>query len=347
MIKTYKYHLSCHSMLHQHVLQFFDRIEFETGPFDLSFFDPDFRPIVNRHRKVLKQKFKDIYDVLSRLPQGARSNICNQIRDSNDIERICQGTVTPVKIDDSANGIRKVIRNFFLDLYNQVLDGDPFKDAYHTTLREHFDGFSEINRETTLCPICGIGELKKKEDSTRDQYDHFLPKALYPFSSVNFENLVPSCKECNSFDAKGEADTIAISTGKMFFPFDTLHKGISVEFHISKDNFEPEKVDWRIDFTNPDGKNDEIESWKAIYKIEKRYSGHVKARIDKWYRFYWEYIHDSELQHLSEADKKLCCLKALEKDESLELNFIRKPALDGFIDESVMAKAEIEARYYS
>ena len=50
---------------------------------------------------------------------------------------------------------------------------------------------------------------------------------------------------------------------------------------------------------------------------------------------------------LSEADRELCCLKALEKDESLELTFIRKPALDGFINESVMAKAEIEARYYS
>lgn len=334
-------------MLHQHVLQFFDRIEFETGAFDLSFFDPDFRPIVNRHRKVLKQKFKDIYAVLSRLPQGVRSDICNQIRNSNDIEAICQGTKTPIKIDDSANGIRKVIRTFFLDLYNQVLDGDPFKDAYHTTLREHFDGFSEINKETTLCPICGIGELKKKEDATRDQYDHFLPKALYPLSSVNFENLVPSCKECNSFDAKGEADTIAVSTGKLFYPFDNSHKGISVEFHIAADDIEPEKVDWRIDFTNPDGKNDEIESWKAIYKIENRYSGHVKARIDKWYRFYWEYIHDSDLQHLSEADRELCCLKALEKDESLELTFIRRPALDGFINESVMAKAEIEAKYYS
>ncbi len=334
-------------MLHQHVLQFFDRIEFETGPFDLSFFDPDFRPIVNRHRTVLNQKFKDIYAVLSRLPQPVRTDICNQIRNSNDIEAICQGTKTPIKIDDSANGIRKVIRVFFLDLYNQVLDGDPFKDAYNTTLREHFDGFSDINKETTLCPICGIGELKKKEDATRDQYDHFLPKALYPFSSVNFENLIPSCKECNSFDAKGEDDTIAVSTGKLFYPFDNSHKGISVEFHIATDNIEPEKVDWRIDFTNPDGKNDEIESWKAIYKIERRYTGRVKPRISKWYRHYWEFKNDGACEGLTDAQIDNMYYNFLSKDESLELNYIRKPALDGFINESVMAKAEIEARHYS
>jgi 5-methylcytosine-specific restriction endonuclease McrA len=334
-------------MLHQHVLQFFDRIEFETGPFDLSFFDPDFRPIVNRHRTVLRQKFKDIYSVLSRLPQAVRTDICNQIRISNNIEAICQGTITPVKIDDSANGIRKVIRTFFLDLYNQVLDGDPFKDAYHTTLREHFDGFSGINKETTLCPICGIGELKKKEDATRDQYDHFLPKALYPFSSVNFENLVPSCKECNSFDAKGEDDTIAVSTGKLFYPFDNSHKGISVEFHIAADNIEPEKVDWIIDFNNPDRKNDEIESWKAIYKIDRRYSGHVKARIDKWYRRCWEHMHDRDIFFLTTKRRKKYYLKSLQREEDLGLAFLRKPALEGFINESVMAKAELEARYYS
>jgi hypothetical protein len=334
-------------MLHQHVLQFFDNIEFETGPFNSTLFDPNFLDIVKRHPTVLRKRCKEIYDVVRTWDQLDRSDLCKLIRESNDIVNICAGNFIPPVIDKTATGFNKILRKFFIDLYVQVLDGVGFKDKYRTTLRNHFDDFSDRNKELTLCPICGIGELKKKEDKTRDQYDHFLPKALYPFSAVNFENLVPSCKECNSLDAKGEDDTIAVSSGRIFFPFDINHKGISVAFHIATDNIEPEKVDWRIDFTNPDGKNDEIESWKAIYKIESRYSGHVKGRIDKWYRFYWEYIHDSDLQHLSQADRELCCLKALEKDESLELTFIRKPALDGFINESVMAKAEIEAKYYS
>lgn len=334
-------------MLHQHVMEFFNRIEVKTGPFDDTLFDPDFLTIVNRHRTILKKSSKEIYSVLSRLPQDKRKEICDQIRNSNDIESICLGLKTPVKIDASARGIRKVIRKFFLDLYNQVLDGDPFNEKYRTTLRKHFNDFSEKNKEITLCPICGIGELKKKEDLTRDQYDHFLPKSLYPFSSVNFENLVPSCRECNSFDAKGEKDTIVVSTGRLFFPFDSNHKGISVEFHISKDHIKPEKVDWNIVFTNPVGKSNEIDSWRAIYEIDNRYLGHVKGRIEKWYGYYWMYIHHRTLQHLSLADRKLCCLLALEMDESLELSFIRRPALDGFISESVIAKAEIEAKYYS
>jgi len=334
-------------MLHQHVLQFFDRIEFETGVFNNSFFDLDFLDIVKRHPTVLRKRCKEIYDIIKTWEQQDRTDLCKLIRDSNDIPNICEGNFAPPVIDNKATGLNKLLRKFFIDLYVQVIDGEGFSDKYNTSLREHFDCFSIKNKEITLCPICGIGELKKKEDSIRDQYDHFLPKALYPFSSVNFENLVPSCRECNSFDAKGEKDTIAVSTGKLFFPFDSNHKGISVEFHISNDHIKPEKVDWRIVFTNSEGKSDEIDSWRAIYKIDNRYSGHVKGRIDKWYRFYWEYIHDSDLQHLSLADRKLCCLKALEKDESLELTFIRKPALDGFISESVMAKAEIEAKYYS
>jgi 5-methylcytosine-specific restriction endonuclease McrA len=334
-------------MLHQHVLQFFDRIEFETGPFSNSFFDSDFLDIVKRHPTVLRKRSRDIYEVIKTWSQQDRSDLCQLIRDSNDIENICEGNFVPPTIDKDATGLNKQLRDFYLDLYNQVIDGAGFTTKYNTTLRQHFDDFSTENRETTLCPICGIGELKKKEDATRDQYDHFLPKALYPFSSVNFENLVPSCKECNSFDAKGDDDTIAVSTGKLFYPFDNSHKGISVEFHIATDNIEPEKVDWRIDFTNPDGKNDEIESWKAIYKIDTRYSGHVKARIDKWYRRYWEHMHDRDIFFLTTKRRKKYYLKSLQREEDLGLAFLRKPALEGFINESIMAKAELDARYYS
>lgn len=347
MIKTYKYHLSCHSMLHQHVLQFFDRIEFETGPFANSFFDSDFLDIVKRHPTVLRKRSKAIYDVIKTWSQQDRSDLCQLIRDSNDIENICEGNFVPPTMDKHSTGINKLLRIFFISLYTQVLDGAGFTTKYTTTLRHHFDDFSDKNKEATLCPICGIGELKKKEDKTRDQYDHFLPKALYPLSAVNFENLVPSCKECNSFDTKGEDDTIAVSTGKLFFPFDNSHKGISVEFHIATDDIEPEKVDWRIDFTNPDGKNDEIESWKAIYKIDSRYSGYAKGRIGKWYKHYLVIKNKMPVVGLTTDQIDAIYNLFYNTDEELGLSFIRKPALDGFINESVMAKAEIEARYFS
>jgi len=347
MIKSYKYIETVHSKLHDFIIAFFNRIEFETGNFDDSFFDAEFIEIVNRHPKILKQRCRRIYEKIKKWDQYLKTQLCNQIRDSNEIEKICQGYYVPQTIDSDAIGLNKLLRQLFLDLYKQVLDGDGYRAKYNTTLRDHFNVFSKRNEDVTLCPICGIGELKKHQDETRDQYDHYLPKSLYPFSSVNFKNLVPSCKECNSFDAKGEKDTVAVSTGKFFYPYDESHKGITLDINVATDDIDIENMAWDISFFNSDEKNEEIESWKNIYDIESRYRGFIKGRIVKWYRHYWDFMNGKSLAHLSYGDRKLTYITFLETDESLGLNFIRKPALDGFISGSVLARAELEAKQYS
>jgi hypothetical protein len=333
-------------MLNDYVLNFFERIEHETGIFDNAFFDPDFYDIVRRHPKIVKQPLINIYNVLRRLKQATRSSICNQIKESNNIELVCSGGYSPVLLDNDAKGLKKMLREFFLNLYEQVLDGNAFKDKFHTTLLEHFNEFRRANKNITLCPTCGIGELKMAESKTRDQYDHFLPKSLYPFSSVNFENLILCCKECNSFDVKGDKNTIVLSTGRLFYPFDSMHKQLSVSFSIATDNTIPENIIWDINYSSPDGKIGEIQSWRTIYDIDRRYHDFAKGRIEKWYRFYWEYVNDGDMAHLSLADRKLACLKALELDEKLHLSFIRKPVIDGFLRDSVLARAQIEANIY-
>jgi hypothetical protein len=289
-----------------------------------------------------------IYESIRGWTLAQRTELFNLIRESNAIENICKGNYKPKKLDNKTKGVYGVLRGLFIDLYDQVLNGKPFNEQYSTTLRSHFDEFSKLNSDITLCPVCGIGELKKHTDETRDQYDHYLPKAIYPLSSVNFKNLVPICKECNSFDVKGEIDTINVSTNnRLFFLYDTTHRGITVTFAIAVDDINPENIQWDIVFANPDNKNDEIESWKTIYNIDERYKGFVNARIEKWYRHYWEFINDSDLAHLSEGDRRLTCFKGYEKDESLQLNFIRKPALTGFLNDSTLSQAAIEAKHYS
>ncbi|GEN71478.1 hypothetical protein CLA01_15500 [Chryseobacterium lathyri] len=346
MINSYKYLISCHIMLHDYVIRFFEKIEHETGAFDDAFFDPDFYDIVKRHPKIIKTQLIAIYNIFKRLDQTTRTTICNQIKNSNNLELICSGGYIPVSLDNKVRGLKKLLRDFFLNLYDQVLDGDAFRNKFHTTLLEHFNKFRSLNKDLTLCPTCGIGELKMSKSKTRDQYDHFLPKSLYPFSSVNFENLILCCKECNSFDVKGDNDTIALSTGRLFYPFDFSHKQLSISFGINTDNVKPEEILWNITYSSPDGKVDEIQSWRSIYDIDARYSDFAKGRVEKWYRFYWEYLNDADMAHMPEEDRKLACLKALELDEKLRLSFIRKPVLDGFLRDSVLARAQIEASVY-
>ncbi|MGE6503570.1 hypothetical protein ACQKF0_26090 [Bacillus wiedmannii] len=346
MIRAYKYIETVHSKLHEYVIAFFIRIETDTGVFRNELFEPEFRPIVNRHRTILKNRFRIIYEHVSSLSIDDRRSFCQKIIESNQIEKICRGEYKPEAFSDNPTGIDLILKELFLALYNRVLDGKPFQENANTTLREHFNQFSDTNADITLCPTCGIGELLKSQDKTRDQYDHYLPKTLYPFSSINFRNLVPCCDKCNSLQVKGQKDIIALSTGKLFFPYDDNHKGLSLNVHVKHDNPEIEKIDWEFIFDSSDNKSDEIESWKTIYSIEERYQGYIKGRIKKWYQKYFDYMTHPIMSKVNMSERKQFFWLNLELDEGQGLAFIIKPTLDGLFADSNILQAEIEAGKY-
>lgn len=347
MIRSYKYLECVQEKLNEFVLAFFDKIEFENGVFDDIFFEPDFKDIAISHRKIIRGRCKEIYDVIKNKSQADKTALCDEIRNSNNIQNICSGNYTPKIFGKNETGIYKLLKEFFIDLYEQVLDGDAFNEKFNTSLKEHSQKFSEFNSNLTLCPLCGIGELKKQFDTIRDQYDHYLPISLYPFSAVNLRNLVPTCEGCNSTTVKGNKDVVTISRGKLFFLYQENYNGITLTCNIISDHVDIDNIEWEITYVNPDGYADEIESWKSIYCIEKRYRGYIKGRIGKWYKHYWEYMRDSDLNNLSQEEKNKSYNVYLKYDKSLGLTFIRKPALEGFLSGSVLPLAAIQARDYS
>lgn len=347
MLKSYIFIETDHQKLHNFVVAFFDRIENETGAFSQDFFEAEFRPIVKRHKAILLNAFRDIYNEIKQCPQADRSRLCEEVRQSNEIQQICSGVVDPKSFPDTENGVYEKIRTLFLKLYSNVLDGDPVHDELGVTLRQHFDAFRKANKDITLCPMCGISELKTEHDDTRDQYDHYLPKALYPLSSVNFRNLIPTCKECNSFDVKGEKDVIHFRNGRLFYPYDPQHQGIEIRFSIVEDNADIDNIYWQVELQSRDGKDQEVVAWREIYNIDSRYLGFVKGRIKKWYNAYWGYLHLDELDGMAENDKKRAYFAGLKMDETECLNLIRKPALQEFLEKCDLAKAKREAEIYS
>lgn len=347
MLKSYKFVETEHQKLHEFVIAFFNRVESESGKFSLDFFEAEFRTIVKRHKKILKVAFEEIYNEIKDWDQESKSDLCEVIRQSNDIANICSRQIIPRTFIDSDADIYKKIRTLFLKLYSDVVNGAPVHEEWGITLRHHFDAFRIANDGITLCPMCGISELKTEYDTTRDQYDHYLPKALYPLSSVNFYNLVPICKECNSFDAKGEKDILALTTNRLFYPYDDTHQGINVDFSILCDSANVEEIDWQVTLVSPAGKFQEVNAWKEIYNIEYRYIGFVKGRIKKWYRAYWQYLKDDTLIDLTEEQKSAAYFASLKADDAECLNIIRKPAISEFISKCSMAKAAQEAEFYS
>src|ERR1700755_1192297 len=100
MIKSYKYlGTAVQLKLHKFGLAFFNRIENENGVFDKDFVGQDLLETANRHPQILKQKCIDTYNVIRLWNQQDRSDLCFQIRASNNIEDICKGNYSPPTID--------------------------------------------------------------------------------------------------------------------------------------------------------------------------------------------------------------------------------------------------------
>lgn len=308
MIHTYTFYDSEVNKLNEFVLAFFDRIEFETGDFSTDFFEPDFYDnLVKRHKDILLKPFESIYNEIKNWKdQDKTSNLCKAIRESNDIENICTGSLTPTKAEDIPDSIKEL----FLDLYNKVLFHKIFKENYGDR-KNHYHAFRRhANNGYEYCPACGIRRMHTWVDDITDQYDHYLPKDIYPFSAVNFKNLVPICSDCNMAQVKHNDDILS-HTGKVFYPFDINHQAITFEITIAKNDSDLEKIEWQIDYSCAVRKDDELTAWKAIYKIEDRHKKHLTGHINNWYRKYWDNFNDADTKRIipNENDRKFNYLK--------------------------------------
>lgn len=295
MIKTYQYIHTDHSKLHEFVMAFFTRIEHETGDFDDTFFDPAFLSnIVNHHPRILKDKFKSIYNQIKDWQQPIKTAFIQSIKDSNSIKEICEGLATPTKTDTIDSTIREDIKTLFKTLYEEILKGSKHYKTHYGSLLDHFKALrSNTDNNFEYCPTCGLVELKTEYDETRNQYDHYLAKDIYPFSAINFYNLVPICTDCNGLDNKSNKDTL--HHGKAFFPYDPTHQGIDIAIAIDDPNqSDLTAIKWNILYTQNGTETQEITTWKYLYNIETRYQNYVKGRVMNWYKHYHEFFYDKD-----------------------------------------------------
>lgn len=320
MINTYTFYQSPQNKLHQFVIAFFNRIEFETAAFSEDLFIKEFYDnLVSRHTGILRKNLNDIYDIIKDWKQSDKTLFCEAIRKSNDIKGICKGDIIPWKESDIPLAVRELTKTLFIKLYEDVLKGRIFKESYGGRL-DHYHEFKKIfPNDYEFCPACGMVEMKTYEDKKTDQYDHYLSKDIYPFSSINFENLVPVCIDCNSLEVKSNKDILSY-TGKVFYPFDENNDEINIEVNINTNNTDLSKIKWDINYSCITSRKEEIDSWKKVYNIESRHQTHVSGRINKWYELYDEYMNDKEsINDIPEISKRAnSYLRSLKRRKTLE-----------------------------
>jgi len=211
-----------------------------SGPFGLHLFDAN-----AELREVMEAFFysdaqgayffsghvESIYGSFSALTNAQISQFQQWYQGNNDLENVCakNAAIQLARYSDIAaihSALVGQLANFFKGLYSQSLLDVAALRAKIGHIDDHYQAFMTTNK-AGKCPFCGINDLLGEYHSKREAYDHYLPKALYPFNSINFKNLIPTCHHCNSSykTSKNPAytpkdPTRTVQRRAVFYPFD-------------------------------------------------------------------------------------------------------------------------------
>ncbi|TDR47372.1 hypothetical protein DFR29_10231 [Tahibacter aquaticus] len=210
-------------------------------------------------------------------------------RANNDVERVCANDHAmslqryadfPTELKD----LRDQLASFFKGLYSHVDVAALRKKC--GDIDDHYQTFVQTNK-SGKCPFCGINDLFGEYHSKREAYDHYLPKALYPFNSINFRNLVPACHHCNSSykTSKDPAYALkdparAVHRRPVFYPYKTTPHSIELQIGLQhSDIAKLTPADITLQF-GPAAIAQEIDTWKDVYGIEERYKSKLCTESD-------------------------------------------------------------------
>lgn len=348
MLTAYKLHAFRHQTLHRFMMRFFKTLMEmirADKPFSDEVFHPVFLPIAKRHKKLIYQNCRDIFEEFQKLMQqdeAATLKIWARMEQGLNVQDICKGQSKPVHRNELPEPLATTVKEMFEKLYESVLRGkdDTAYVERYGSIRKHFEEFHCRNMEVTLCPFCGISPVRTDEMM---EYDHYLPKSLYPFHAVNLENLVPACKDCNQTE-KGATDVLkATDAGKLFYPYAADFKGIEVEYRIDP-RPDLRQSEWDVSLTSRDGCKDEVESWKMIYGIEKRYENFALIRMDKWFKVFYTYAQKRKAKGEAMDNIVQSFFDLLDAEEEHKENFLRRPAYTAMFRDTKLLKAFEESQ---
>lgn len=271
---------------------------------------------------TFENEIEKIYNIFKTLTNDEKAKIKRSWKINNDIEKLCTKKLKPRYLTDLPEVVKNDIKPLFSWCYTYLLNQ---KEASGDKL-DYYKKLISLN-EFESCPCCGMIDFELEDSKYREAYDHYLPKAVYPFSSVNFRNLVPICYKCNS-DRKVTKNPIE-NTRVAFYPFKNHrnHK-IVINFVIdkTKDLNKLTKEDIEINFI---GKKEEIETWDWLFDISERYTSKVKKYSKSMLkRVKNRYRHYKKLSNNITYDETIdFMIEEYSEEEYTDNNFLRIPLL--------------------
>ncbi len=273
-----------------------------------------------------------IYGLFSALTAAQISQFQQWYQGNNDLEKVCANNpaaqiVRYADIATTHQDLADQLAAFFKGLYSQSLLGLATLRAKIGDIDDHYQTFVAANK-AGKCPFCGIGDIKGEHHSKRDAYDHYLPKALYPFNSINFRNLAPACHECNStYKLSKDPAHNAEGRRKAFNPYAAASHAIQIQVtlqHADIDTLIPADITMQF---GPAALAEELETWKDVYGIEERYKAKFCAENDGKY---WlaQVLDEWQEGGRDPAEFMAALARQVQKNPYAECNFLKKPFLD-------------------
>jgi hypothetical protein len=271
---------------------------------------------------TFENEIERIYNIFKTLTNDEKARIKKSWKINNDIEKLCTKKLEPIYLTDLHEVVKNDIKPLFSWCYTYLLNQ---KEVSGDKL-DYYKNLISLN-EFEVCPCCGMIDFELEDSKYREAYDHYLPKADYPFSSVNFRNLVPICYKCNS-DRKGTKNPIE-NERVAFYPFNNsiIHKiSIDIKIDKTKDLDKLKKEDIEISFL---GKKEEIETWNWLFDISERYNSIIqKYSKSMLQRVKTRYIREKKLSNDITYDKTIdFMIKEFSEEEYTDKNFLRIPLL--------------------
>lgn len=258
---------------------------------------------------------------------------------NNDIEKVCANDpayVVAHYADIKANHpeLSKQLALLFKGLYSQQLLDLAVLRKTIGEIDDHYRAFIEANN-TGKCPFCGISDILGFYNTKREAYDHYLPKALYPFNSINFHNLAPACHHCNS-SYKTSKDPAFVPNApagqskrrKAFYPYAVGDQVIEIAIELDTSDIDRlTPADIQIKF-GPNALGEEIETWRDVYGIDERYKANLCSQSSGKY-WYLQVMEEGKEGGLSPSSFLATLERQTQRHPFAESNFLKKAFLEG------------------
>lgn len=281
---------------------FFSRIE-SKRKYNMTLFPDWFNEVfgtTNNLEDGIYKKFERVFNKYKSIKdKNRRYEILKAYTDGIQIENLCNRVsgISAKKIDEFPE-IKSEIDAALKHLWYNSLKYDQFEKKANTNIKEFAKNFID-SHQSHICPFCGLEGYLYLKGQSRPALDHWLSKDDFPYSSVNFDNLIPIGDKCNERPAKGTKDVLCItSASRVFYPF-TNHNSISVNIKTKSAPTNPidENGIYTIEI-NPINASDQdiFDSWDALFNIKINYESFLTGTLlNGWRSLYSSFISKHEV----------------------------------------------------